>query len=214
MTFTADHVWGLAARADTLNDGYVKEDIWNRNSEAAFISKRANKALVKQWLREGEVPTEEEVNLGREYRRFFNTYTLKALMGGLTSFESQALKIAQMEEFTDRNLLEFAFISCLPSVSRREQARVDLKREVFASEQLPGNPGDAIRAEIEVLTSAYSPNYGKYRITARLGESFVDFWAATELKGTVKIRAKIKQHRVDNTTQLNYVKVDSNVVNN
>ena len=90
MTFTADQVWGLAVRADTQNGGYCKEDEWNRNSEAAFISKRANKALVKQWLREGEVPTEEEVNLGREYRRFFNTYTLKALMGGLNSFESQA----------------------------------------------------------------------------------------------------------------------------
>ena len=104
--------------------------------------------------------------------------------------------------------MEFAFISCLPSVSRREQARVDLKREVFTSEQLPGNPGDAIRAEIEVLSASYSQYYGKYKVSARLGESFVDFWAATELKGTVKIRAKIKQHRSDKTTQLNYVKVD------
>ena len=208
MTFTADQVWGLAARADTLNDGYVKEDIWNRNSEAAFISKRANKMLVKQWLREGEVPTEEEVKLGREYRRFFNTYTMKALMGGLTSFESQALKIAQMEEFTDKNMLEFAIISCLPSSARREQARTELKREVFTSEQLPGNPGDAIRAEIEVLSASYSPYYSKYKVSARLGESFVDFWTATEIKGTVKIRAKIKQHRSDKTTQLNYVKVD------
>ena len=212
MTFTADQVWGLAVRADTLNDGYVKEDIWNRNSEAAFISKKANKALVKQWLRDGEVPTEEEVLKGREYRKFFNTYTMKALMGGLSSFESQALKIAQMDEFTDRNMLEFAIISCLPDSARREQARVDLKREIFISEQLPGNPGDAICAEIEVLASKYSPNYGKYRTAARLGESFVDFWAAGELKGTVRIRAKIKQHRENKTTQLNYVKVDRAVV--
>jgi len=209
MTFTADQVWGLAVRADTQNGGYIKEDEWNLNSESAFISKRANKALVKQWLREGEVPIEEEVNKGREYRRFFNTYTMKALMGGLNSFESQALRISQIEEFTDKQLLEFAIISCLPSVSRREQARVDFKREVFTSEQLPGNPGDAIRAEIEVLSAKHSQNYGKYKVTARLGESFVDFWAATELKGTVKIRAKIKQHREDKTTQLNYVKVVS-----
>lgn len=208
MNYSADLVWGLAARANTQNGGYIKEDIWNRNSEAAFISKKANKALVKQWLRDGEVPSEEEVNQGREYRRFFNTYTMKALMGGLSSFESQALKIAQIDQFQSNHMFEFAMISCLPDIARREQTRVDLKREIFTSEQLPGNPGDAIRGEIEIMTSVYSANYGKYRATARLGESFVDFWFDRPLQGTVKIRAKIKQQRADKTTQLNYVKVD------
>lgn len=209
MTFTADQVWGLAVRADVQNQGeYLKEDRWNYNSKAAFISKSANKALVKQWLREGVVPTEEEVNQGREYRRFFNTYTLRALMGKLTSFEKQALQIAQMDQFETTHMLEFAFISCLPSVSRREQARTELKREIFTATQIAGQPGDRVQGCAQIVSCNFSKNYGRYRVTAQIAESFVDFWSSEKIEGTVTIRAKIKQQRGDNTTQLNYVKVD------
>jgi hypothetical protein len=205
--FTADQVWGLAVRADVLNDGYIKEDRWDYNSDEHRKTHTTNKSLVKQWLRENQQPTESEVEQGREYRRFFNGFTLKALMGKISDFERQALKIAQMDEFKTNNLLEFAIVSCLPAAARREQAQLELKRELFASEQLPGAVGDTIVGEITVIKSNWSQYYGKFKVAARLGESFVDFWHKEDFKGTVRIRAKIKQHREDKTTQLNYVKV-------
>jgi hypothetical protein len=208
--FTADQVWGLAVRADAINDGYLKEDRWiyvAEGSADSTLTHTANKKLVKRWLTENIQPNETEVDKGREYRKFFNSFTLKALMGNLSDFERQALRIAQMDEFNTNNLLEFALVSCLPAAARREQARTELKREVFTSTQLAGLPGQKVAGEIRIITCVYSQNYGRYRVTAQLNESFVDFWFPKELKGTVKITAKIKQQRSDNTTQLNYVKV-------
>jgi hypothetical protein len=205
MNYSADQVWGLAVRADTENNGYIKEPVYHASLDV--VQKFPNKVLVKQWLRDNLQPTEQEITAGQEYRRFFNTYTLKAMMGKLSDFERQALRITQMDQFESKHMLEFAIVSSLPSISRREQARTDLKREVFASTQLTGQPGDRVSGMARIVTCNFSDNYGRYRVTAQMEESFVDFWSSTAVTGTVNIRAKIKQQRSDNTTQLNYVKV-------
>ena len=197
----------MAVRADTQNDGYLKEDRRSYDNETVITTHAANKTLVKRWLTENIQPNDQEIQKGQEYRKFFNGFTLKALMGGLSDFERQALRIAQMDEFTNKNLLEFALVSCLPAAARREQARTDLKREVFSSAQLAGDTGDKVTGEIRVITCNYSQSYARYRVTAQLNESFVDFWFPREIKGSANITAKIKQQRSDNTTQLNYVKV-------
>ena len=208
--YTADQVWGLAVRADTLNGEYLKEDRWSDYSDLNHRKTHtANKTLVKQWLRENCQPTEQEATAGQEYRRSFNAYTLRAMTGKLSDFERQALRIAQMDQFEPNHMLEFAIVSCLPSISRRDQARTDFKREVFTSTQIAGRPGDCVAGSARIISCSFSENYGRYRITAQIEESFVDFWFSTQVTGTVNIRAKIKQQRVDNTTQLNYVKVDT-----
>jgi hypothetical protein len=207
MEFTADQVWGLAVRADVTNGGYVKEDQWDYSQPEPVLVHRANKFLVKEWLRENHQPNEQEVLKGQEYRRYFNGFTLKAITGKITDFERQALRIAQMEEFTGRNLLEFAVVSCLPMAARKDQKQQELKRELYVSEQLLGNIGDAVAGDITVIDSRYNPNYNKFRISARMGEAFIDFWFTRALEGEVRIKGKIKALRDDKTTQLNYVKV-------
>jgi hypothetical protein len=209
--FTADQVWGLAVAADRINGEYLKEDEWLPNAIPPCRGREANKHMVKRWLREGAFSeaTEADIAAGREYRRVINTFTMKALRGKITDFERQALKIAQMDEFKTNNLLEFAIVSCLPAAARHEQAQVELKRELFTSEPVPGVVGDTIAGELTIIKSVWSQYYGKFKVVARLGESFVDFWHAQDFKGTVRVRAKIKQHRGDKTTQLNYVKIVS-----
>ena len=210
MQFTADQVWGLAVRADTLNDGYCKEPVFAATATHGIDYgqklKEANKVLVKGWLRDNVQPTADEIAAGQECRRYFNTFTLKALTGKINDFEQTALKIAQKDEFTGRDMLDFAVVSCLPSVARRDQARTELKRDIYASEQLHGAVGDDIVGDIEVISTRFNPEYNKYRITARMGESFIDFWYKDDVKGTVRIKGKIKNVRGDKTTQLNYVK--------
>ncbi len=208
MEFTADQVWGLAVAADRINGGYVKEDEWLPNATPPCRGREANKKMVKQWLREGAFSeaTAEDIEKGREYRAHFNTYTLKALAGNISDFDKQALKIAQMDTFTGRNMLEFAIVSCLPNAARRDKERTELKREIFTSEQLIGNIGDTVVGDITVINSRFNPNYNKFKIQARMGESFIDFWFSQELTGELKIKGKIKNVRGDKTTQLNYVK--------
>jgi hypothetical protein len=212
--FTADQVWGLAVAADRINEGYFKEPVWtqpdNDLTGPMVLVKDANKLLVKQWLRTNNftVATEADIEKGREVRNYFNGFLLKQISGKINEFEQQALRIAQMDEFTGKNMLEFAIVSCLPSVMIRDQSRNELAREVRGSTQLQGAVGDKIQGEIEVVKSYYSKDYNKYRITAKLVDSFVDFWYNSNLEAGQKlsIKAKIKSVRGDNTTQLNFVK--------
>ena len=210
--FTADQVWGLAVAADRVNGGYFKEPVWSTPEDATppKVIKDANKLLVKQWLRTNNftAASEADIEKGREIRNYFNGFLLKQISGRINEFEQQALRIAQMDEFTGRNMLEFAIVSCLPSVMIRDQSRNELAREVRASTQLQGAVGDKIQGEIEIVKSYYSQEYNKFRITAKLVDSFVDFWYNTNIDAgsRVSIKAKIKSVRGDNTTQLNFVK--------
>lgn len=210
MEFTADQVWGAAVAADRINEGYFKDDVWNRNEPAAFIAKTANKTLVKKWLREQDFSevTEQDIEQGREVRAHIKTYLMRQLTGQINDFETQALRLATREEFTGKDLFEFAVISCLPNSVRLDKKRADIKREIWQSEPLLGEVGSNIVGEVVVMSCRYSVQYGKVRIVARLNESVVDFWTDKEFPegSTVKIKAKIKAHRGDNTTQLNYVK--------
>jgi hypothetical protein len=208
--FTADQVWGLAVAADRINGGYFKEDVYVLENECQKRVTQANKLMVKQWLREGAFTeaTQADVEKGREVRSYFNGFLLKQISGKINDFEQQALRIAQMDEFTGKNMLEFAIVSCLPGVMLRDQIRNELAREVRASTQLQGAVGDKIQGEIEVVKCYYSKDYDKFRVTAKLVDSFVDFWYNSNLEAGQKltIKAKIKSVRSDNTTQLNFVK--------
>jgi hypothetical protein len=205
--FTADQVWGCAVAADRINEGYLKESVYARNLDV--IEKQANKLMVKDWLRTNSfgMVTAADIEKGREVRHFFNGFLLKELSGKINDFERQALKIAQMDEFTGRNMLEFAIISCLPAAMIREQSNKELTSEIRNSTQLQGSVGDKIQGDITVVKSYFSNEYNKFRITARLADAFVDFWFSQPLTGTVSIKAKIKSVRGNNTTQLNFVKV-------
>jgi len=207
--FTADQVWGLAVAADRLNEGYFKEPQGEIENGNWVVTKDANKLMVKQWLRTSNfsAATAADIEKGREIRHFFNGFLLKELSGKINDFERQALKIAQKDEFTGRDMLDFAIVSCLPSVMLRDQARNEIAHEIRVSEQLAVKEGHSVILDITVITSRFNQEYGKYRILARSGESFVDFWISSELKGTIRVKAKVKQHRSDNTTQLNYVKI-------
>ena len=208
--FTADQVWGLAVAADRINGGYFKEDVYVMENQCQKRVTQANKLMVKQWLREGAFSeaTEADIEKGREVRNYFNGFLLKQISGKINDFEQQALRIAQMDEFTGKNMLEFAIVSCLPGVMLRDQIRNELAREVRASTQLQGAVGDKIQGEIEVVKCYYSKDYDKFRVTAKLVDSFVDFWYNSNLEAGQKltIKAKIKSVRGDNTTQLNFVK--------
>jgi hypothetical protein len=207
VEFTADQVWGIAVRVDRDNGGYVKLPVYCEQFDA--VKTEPNKVIVKDMLRNNLQPTETEIAEGQRVRAHFNSYTFLALQGKLNDFQHQALKIAQMDQFTGRNMLEFAIISCLPDVARRDRARAEFMQALYASEPIQGAEGDKISGYFTVEQCRFNPNYNKFRIQGRMGESFVDFWFGRELLAgaNLAIKAKIKRQRPDKSTQLNYVKV-------
>ena len=207
MEFTADQVWAIAVRVDRNNGGYVKLPVYHETLDV--VKTEPNKVIVKDMIRNNYQPTDEEVEAGRSVRAHFNSYTFLALAGKLNDFQHQALKIAQMDRFTGRNMLEFAIVSCLPDVARRDAARKEFMAELYASEQIQGAEGDRISGYLTVEQCRFNPNYNKFRVQGRMGESFVDFWFGRELLvgANLPIKGKIKRLRGDKTTQLNFVKV-------
>jgi hypothetical protein len=164
--------------------------------------------MVKSWLRNGQNPaTAADCERGREVRNYFKGYLLKQISGKINDFESTALGIAQLDEFHNKQMLEFAVVSCLPSVMLRDQSRKELKNAISSSTQLQGEVGDKITGEIEVFKCDYQQTYDKFIVQARMGDSYVSFWFSSRLDGAVTIRAKIKEQRGDNTTALNFVKI-------
>ena len=208
MIFTADQVWGCAAAAQRINEGYFKEDQWD-TAEAGVKIKTANKSLVKNWLARGDYSqiTAADIAAGQTARNHFKSYTFLAIAGRLNEFQETAMKLAAKEEFTGRDIYDFSVISCLPSVAVRDAANSELKREIYTSEQLQGVVGDTVVGDITVISARFNPDYAKHKITARMGESFVDFWFGQELKGELRIKGKVKVQRGNKTTQLNYVKI-------
>jgi hypothetical protein len=208
MKFTADQVWGCAAAAQRINEGYFKEDQWD-TAEAGVKIKTANKSLVKAWLRDEDysLVTAADIAAGETARNHFKSYTFLAIAGRLNEFQSTAMQLAAKEEFTGRDIYDFAVISCLPSVAVRDAANSELKREIYTSEQLQGAVGDSVVGDITIISARFNPDYAKHKITARMGESFVDFWFSKELTGELRVKGKIKVQRGNKTTQLNYVKI-------
>jgi hypothetical protein len=207
MNYSADQVWGLAVQVDVQNSGYVKDPVYAET--LGVIKTEPNKVILKRLLAANAQPSAADIETGRAVRHYFKGFLLKELSGKINDFERQALCIAQMDEFTGRNMLEFAIVSCLPSTQRRDQDKTALAREIRESTQLTGAVGDRIQGEVEIIKCYYSQEYNKHRITARLVDSFVDFWYNTsmEVGSRVNIKAKIKSVRGDFTTQLNYVKL-------
>ena len=207
MDYTADQVWAIAVRVDRENGGYVKLPVYAETLDV--VKTEPNKVIVKEMIRNNYQPTDEEIEAGRAVRSHFNSYTFLALQGKLNDFQHQALKIAQMDSFTGRNMLEFSIISCLPDVARRDAARKEFMQSLYASEQIKGAEGDQISGYLEVTQCRFNPNYNKFRVQGRMGESFVVFWFGRELSvGTnLAIQGKIKRLRGDKTTQLNYVRI-------
>ena len=209
MQFTAEQVWACAAAAQRINDGYYKEDKWETIDDQARKVSDANKVMVKNWLSRGDysLVTAADTEEGIRARNHFKSYTFLAIAGRLNEFQQTAMKLAAKEEFTGRDIYDFAVISCLPSVAVRDVANSELKREIYTSEQLQGDVGDTIVGDITVISARFNNDYNRYKITGRMGESFVDFWFGKELKGTIRVKGKIKTQRGDKTTQLNYVKI-------
>ena len=207
MKFTAEQVWACAAAAQRINGDYLKED--QRDHHTGLVVKTANKLLVKDWLRTNDYSkvTAADITAGQTARNHFKSYTFLAIAGRLNEFQETAMKLAAKEEFTGRDIYDFSVISCLPSVAVRDAANSELKREIYTSEQLQGVVGDTVVGDITVISARFNPDYAKHKITARMGESFVDFWFGKELEGTIRVKGKIKTQRGNKTTQLNYVKI-------
>lgn len=207
--FTPEQVFGLVAAAHRINEGYLKEPLHDFSVQPPVLVKEANKVMIRQWINADDHSqvTPEDITKGIEVRRHFRAYMLLALSDKLNDFQRSAYKVAEKEEWTDRDAFDLAIVSCLISVQERDIVRKIFNADLSNSVPLPGKEGDRVAGEVIVTATRYNPEFSKYKIQGKMNNSYVNFWYKEDLQGTVEIKGLIKRQNPNKITSLNYVKV-------
>ncbi len=202
LNINADIVWGAACQAQRLNQGYIKV------SEDAPAG-QTNRNLVMQFIADPTQITPEDIEQGKQARKFFQAYTFKILKGiKLSEFDNTAMLIANRDTI-DTNF-DIAILTSLPSSYERGIKRQTVDQRIsFAKGGLIGRVGDKMSPTVEVLKSFYSQQWNTNYVTGITSDDQVLFFAfkqPLEVGKQFNIFGTVKAHR-DNVTQLNRVKI-------
>lgn len=216
VSYTVSDVWAAACAADRVNGGYFKEDRFEyADNQPPRLVARRNRDVMMQFLANPGQLLVEDVERGEQCREFLNSdLTFRALQNKITSFDDAVRKVLAVEDRFDTRLnrYELAIVACLPASVARSQARQAVNERVqFARGGYIGTVGNKITlTDIEVLSANYSQQYNIYWIRGVTNQDQVVLFSNKESfdAGThLSIQGKVKAHREENLTQLNYVKV-------
>lgn len=213
---SAERIWALIVKAQIVNGSYVKNAEYKRTDGKYdidengdyIVDKRANRELVLEWISGNYQPTDNEIEKGQECRRHFNGYTFLALTGRINDFQNKAMQIASKDQWKyDR--YEFGILCSLPGTMERDLRNREIADVVRQSSKIIVDIGERVQGVIDVLKSSYSFNYNTNVITAKMGDSVVEFFSQNtfDVGKTYTIKGKVKKYLDDNRTRLNYVKV-------
>lgn len=201
----ATQLFIAAAAAHRINGGeYIKASTYQHDS-----TKPANRTIMESVLK-GETPTtEDDAEMVEGIRTHFRGLTLQILAGKmLGEYQAKALSLCNLNEIDSR---EINVVASLPSVFAREQKRKSVDDRLYECEaSYLGPVGGKMTFRADILRQIYSQNYGCYFITAVSESNHSLFWASRkefQVGSTLLLEGKIKGHRAQYQTQLNYVKV-------
>jgi hypothetical protein len=212
---SVDTVWAAAVAAQRVNGEYLKVDqmIWNEVSQTNQVVKLRNRDVMMEFVANPDRLTDQDCEQGQQARQFLqNDLTFRALKGRLTDFDQATSKVLAVEAEFDSVLhrYELAIVACLPSTAERSQRRANSDERVqFARGGVIAQPGAKISAQVEVLSSAYSQNYGCYFIKGITDQDqpvFFSYREGLDAGTHIAVQGTVKAHR-DNLTQLNRVRV-------
>jgi hypothetical protein len=201
-THSADMMFAAAQAAFRINDNeYVKVPL--------SPSGLPNKTLALQFLGAPDTLTEDDIETGRQIRRYCQGLTLKLLKNNtLSQFEQSLLTVAEQDLINESNVALIAY-SPVMYARYRAQQRINDQLEQCLREHL-GTPGDKITSTVEVIRSVHSEKYGCYFITTITEcnhNVFFSYKEALKLNQKYSIKGTVKSHRDAWSTQLTRTKV-------
>ena len=206
QTWSAGTVWAAAAYAQRINGDYVK---YASTQEDGAV-REANRDLMLRAMNNTGLITEQDIALGqaaRDYHR--RTLLFRALQRPLTEFETALNTACLLDEVKQTDRYSLAIIASQISgyAKSLEQDRVRGMVDITAAPV--GAVGTKVTAEITVIRSNYSVNYGVYFVNAVTdqGQPVVFSYRQNLQTGSeYKITGTVKALR-DDATQLNRVKI-------
>ncbi len=213
--YSVSDVWAAACAAHRVNGGYFKEYAykWNEVENRNVLAKRKNRDIMMEFLADPTRLTVDDVERGEHCRMFLqNDLTFRTLKNKIGEFDAALKKVLAVQGLFDsyHHKYELAIVACLPqSVERSEVRQASEARVKFSTGGLLGQVGNKIDANVEVLNSQYSKQYGVYWVRAVTEADQPVFFSSKESydPGTLlTIKGTVKAHK-ENLTQLNRVKV-------
>jgi len=211
-TYSAEQVWGAASCANRINDGYYKDGDWLREEGLEPVrTKEPNRDIMRRALDTDGMVTDADIQHGMAARAYLSqSITMKGLRGHpLSDFDRTVGAACEQNEFTNLDRLHMAVIASqingYEKSRRLEQAMERVDRDAPSL----GVVGDKVTAEVEVVKSVHSFQYGCTFITAITSANqavFFSYRKGVPVGTTLRIRGTIKALRPD-ATQLNRVKV-------
>jgi hypothetical protein len=206
QTWPVNTVWAAAAHAQRINGDYIKYPIAQEDG----VQLESNRDIMLRVLNNTKDITEQDIALGqaaRDYHR--RTLLFRALQRPLTEFETALNTACLLDEVKQTDRYSLAVIaSQISGYSKSlEQDRVRGMVDVTAAPV--GAVGTKVTAEITVIRSNYSVNYGVYFVNAVTSQGqpvFFSYRQNLQTGSKYKITGTVKALR-DDATQLNRVKI-------
>lgn len=204
----AEVMWAVAAYADRVNGGYVRDA---RRNDQGEIECERNRDIIKSEIVAG-LPNvnEADYELGREARKWLRGQMITKILRAqpLNDFENSLKQALDIEEFSNfEHGLAAAIVASQIQAYRKGVARDQLMENIDRTPLAP--VGDKVSVTGSVTNAVYSQNYGVFFITAQTECNRLMFFAFRKSLDTgtkIQIRGTVKSHRPD-STQLNRVSV-------
>jgi hypothetical protein len=207
-TYTADRVFAAAVAAQEVNGEYLKYE--RRDPDTGTVTARPNKEIMREFL-EQDLTAAQKV-LGQQIRDHYHKLLFQQMSGELKDFLATALRVSTKETFANNDWLDLAIVAALPSCYQRdvnrESAREE-RKELAATSQPVGQPGDRISGEFRVVQCNWSQKWQVWTVNAQQGANMFFFFLPLEVQPgqTIRMSGTVKGHRDGNITQLNRVRM-------
>ena len=225
-SFPLKTVLELACAAQRVNKDYVKvtEPVYS-NDGKIMSYKWDNKLLVLTTLDPSRFTASEDhlkptllctnledAALAEEIKKYYKRLMFSAIQGE-NEFQTEVNALLSAENLP---LNKLGFITCLPSVYKRDFGRNQLEKRIKTADEgyLAEIGENLLDKDCEVLTCQRSKNFDAFNVDAIINNKMVSWMSKVDLKvgACVVIKGKVKDHSTHwkypdvTVTRLNYVK--------
>ncbi len=216
-------VFVAACAAQRINGSYVKENHvvyeggypWRPDgSDAPYTTVKANKVLLREWIAADDFScvTEADRLEASAVRGYWQLKLFNVLAGTANDYEKAAIAAASSDQVDSFDHKTIGIIASLPAAYERgvhRDKKMEIKQEASLGSQHFGRIGDQVHGTVEIIDCVYSQNWACYYVTGKFDGNMILFTSrqSVDTGAVFKLKGKVKKHRDDNVTQLNYVKL-------
>jgi len=206
LDLTADQVWAAASAAYRVNGGYFKQP---QVTDQGVITRPTNRELVRQYLAEPGVVSEDDVEQGRRCRQdLLKQATMAALKNQATEWTLLTADMAILDTISTD--YQVSVITAMPKSHAQNLTRESVDTRLAYCDTDPvGRVDERVEVVGQVVRSNYSNQYNTHYVTVITDTNRQVFFAYRERLepgANIRICGRVKRH-ADRATQLSRVKI-------